>query len=113
MNTGVGHLSWSSQARGYFLPEGIRGVLPKDAGPDAFFDAKDNRERRKRAEKLAKAKGTTAHNIALAWVLSQDFPSLALIGPRTTGELASTLAALNVSLNADERDWLNLSRDKL
>ena len=113
LGSGIGHMSWSSQARGYFLPESIRGVLPKDAGPDAFFDAKDNRERRKRAEKLAKSKGTTANNIALAWVLSQDFPSLALIGSRTVGELATTLPALNVKLSPTERDWLNLSRDAL
>jgi predicted dehydrogenase/aryl-alcohol dehydrogenase-like predicted oxidoreductase len=113
LRKGNAALSWSSQARGYFLPEDIRGKLPKDIGPDFAFDSKDNRERRKRAEKLAKAKGTTAHNVALAWLLAQDFPALAIIGPRTAGELARTLPALNVRLTPEERDWLNLERDKV
>ena len=38
-------------------------------------------------------------------------PSLALIGPRSAGELSSTLYALGLSLSDAERAWLNLERD--
>ena len=104
----IAHLSWSSQARGYFLPETLRNRLPADIGPEACFGSAANAERRRRAETLAAGRGVSAHNIATAWVLAQDFPSFALIGPRSPGEIASTLPALSVALTAAEVAWLNL-----
>ncbi len=105
------HFSWSSQARGYFLPEDLRGRLPADTGPEACFGSERNAERRRRAEQLADERGVVAHNVATAWVLAQPFPSFALIGPRTADEIASTLPALALQLTPDEVAWLNLERD--
>jgi len=102
------HVSWSSQARGYFLPEALRNRLPADTSPETCFGSKDNAERRARAEKLAKQHGVSTHNIATAWVLAQNFPSLALVGPRSPGEIASTLPGLGVKLTQQEVAWLNL-----
>ena len=104
----VMHMSWSSQARGYFLPAELRDRLPADSGPEAGFGGPDNAERRRRAEELAAKYGISAHNIATAWVLGQSFPSYALIGPRSVGELASTLPALAITLTPEEIAWLNL-----
>jgi len=59
-------------------------------------------------EQLAKQYGVSPHNIATAWVLAQSFPSLALVGPRSPGEIASTLPALGLKLSAKEVAWLNL-----
>lgn len=100
-------LAWSSQARGFFTPR---------AAPDRLEDAElvrcwysdANFERKRRAAELAKAKGCEEINIALAWVLNQPFPAWTLIGPATTGELHSSLRALDVSLTPDEIAWLNL-----
>jgi aryl-alcohol dehydrogenase-like predicted oxidoreductase len=108
---GVVHLSWSSQARGYFLPEELRDRLPPDTRPESCFGSDANGERRRRAEDLAERRGVSANNVALAWVLTQPFPSLALIGPRSPGEIASTLPALGVSLAPEEVAWLNLERE--
>lgn len=105
---GVAHLSWSSQARGYFLPEELRNRLPADTAPETCFGSDRNAERRRRAEKLAAEKGVSAHNIATAWVLSQSFPSFALIGPRSPGEIVSTLAGAALRLTPEEVLWLNL-----
>ncbi len=105
---GVVHLSWSSQARGYFLPASLRDRLPEATRPEACFGSSANEERRRRAESLAEEKGVTPHNIATAWVLAQGFPSIALIGPRSPGEIVSTLPALGVELTPDEAAWLNL-----
>ncbi len=102
------HVSWSSQARGFFLPEDLRRRLPPDSGPDACFGSPANETRRARAEELAARLGVTAHNVATAWVLAQGFPSFALIGPRSPGEIASTLPALTLALSPDEVAWLNL-----
>ncbi len=104
----VTHISWSSQARGYFLPEELRNRLPADIGPETCFGSAANQERRNRAETLAKKYGVSTHNIATAWVLAQSFPSLAIIGPRSPGEIVSTLPGLGVALTGDEVAWLNL-----
>jgi len=102
------HLSWSSQARGYFLHAELRNRLPAHIGPEACYGSVANAERRRRAEVLAKKYRVSAHNIATAWVLSQPFTSFASIGPRSPGEIASTLPGLSLSLRSDEVAWLNL-----
>ena len=106
--SGTTHLSWSSQARGYFLPEPLRARLPADVGPEECFGSPANAERRRRAEALAVKYGVSAHNIATAWVLAQEFPSFALIGPRSADEIATTLPAFGFDLTSDEVGWLNL-----
>jgi aryl-alcohol dehydrogenase-like predicted oxidoreductase len=107
-DTNTVHFSWSSQARGYFLPEELRNRLPEDTRPETCFGSAANAERRTRAEKLAKQHGVSANNIATAWVLNQSFPSFALVGPRTTSEIDSSLPAIGVTLTQDEISWLNL-----
>ncbi len=104
----VPHISWSSQARGYFLPAELRGRLPADIGPELCYGSPGNEERRRRAETLAKKHGVSTHNIATAWVLAQSFPSFAIIGPRSPGEIVSTLPGLSVTLTPQDVAWLNL-----
>jgi aryl-alcohol dehydrogenase-like predicted oxidoreductase len=100
----IANMSWSSQARGYFLDEDQR--LKLGAGNFAKWDSPGNQQRRERAEKLAADKGVTPINIAAAWVLCQPFPSFALIGPRNVEETATTMPALGIQLTQDEIDWL-------
>ena len=107
--TGTVHVSWSSQARGYFLPKALRNRLPAETAPDTCFGSPDNAERRRRAEVLATHHGVSANNIALAWVLARPFPSLALVGPRSADEIATTLPAMGLTLSTAELDWLNLA----
>jgi aryl-alcohol dehydrogenase-like predicted oxidoreductase len=107
-DTGTTHFSWSSQARGYFLPAPLRDRLPEDTRPETCFGSEENAERRKRAEHLAEKYDVSANNIAMAWVLKQRFTSLALVGPRTIEEINSTVPACGVALTIDEIGWLNL-----
>ena len=106
------HVSWSSQARGYFLRPGEGTALSSDTAPDVCFASIDNAERKRRAQELAAKFGVETHNIATAWVLAQSFPSLALIGARSPGEISSTLRSINVALGMDELAWLNLEGPK-
>lgn len=105
---GAAHFSWSSQARGYFLPASLRDRLPEDTRPETCFGSEANAERRKRAEKLAGKYGVTANNIALAWVLAQPFKSFALVGSRTPGEIETTISGCGVKLTPQEVLHLNL-----
>ena len=118
----IAHLSWSSQGRGYFLPDEITKKIEEEitasetwrqpgehsSGPLSCFDSQDNKERKKRALNLANKMQTTAQNIAGAWPLNLKFPSFALIGPRNIEEINSSLNNLDIKLSNDEVNWLNL-----
>ena len=121
--TKTAHLSWSSQARGYFLSEEIvkniedkitqdesswRQLGEHSSGPLSCYDSEDNRERKRRASELAKENETEVQNIAGAWPINLQFPSFALIGPRVVDELTSNLKNLDIELTEEQVAWLNL-----
>jgi predicted dehydrogenase/diketogulonate reductase-like aldo/keto reductase len=73
----------------------------------SWFSA-GNLERRRRAIALAQKRNGHPIGVALAYVLSQPFPTFALIGPRTLRELRVSLEALDLLLSPEEMVWLNL-----
>ena len=104
---------WSSQARGFFLEQqefegGLHIANPNKQEQNRVWSSPDNLERRKRCFSLAEEKSIEPIELALAFVLNQDFPSFPLIGPRNFFETKSSLKALEVKLSKDERDWLDL-----
>ena len=110
--TGMPLLSWSSLARGFFSG---RFAPDRRDDPDIvrvyYSDA--NWERFRRAEALAREKGASIPQIALAWVLNQPFPTCALIGARNAEELRSCREGMDIRLTREELDWLDLEADKL
>ena len=116
---------WSSQARGFFTErfDGIyeRGASkidrrswshPPDAEMERCWFSEENFERRRRAVELASEKGVETINIALAYVLAQEFTTLPLIGPRYLSELRSSVQSLDISLANNELDWLELKSEE-
>lgn len=101
-------LAWSSQARGFFLPGKANPGDRSDAELSRCWYSEDNFQRLARVNDLAEKKNVLPINIALAYVLSQPFPTFPLIGPRTLEELHTSLPALDVELAEDEMKWLNL-----
>lgn len=100
--------SWSSQARGFFLPGRAAPEKKDDAELVRCWYSEDNFRRLARATELAAKKGVSPINIALAYVLNQPFPTFALIGPRLLSEIRTSLPGLDVALTPDEVKWLNL-----
>ncbi len=98
--TGMPLLAWSAQAGGFFA--GARSESTRVYENDA------NRERRARAEQLGRRTGHGANAVALAWVLAQPFPVVAVIGTHRVEHLRASLDALEVALSAEEARWLNL-----
>jgi len=98
-------LSWSSQARGFFS-----GRFTPDNHENAdlvrVFYSDDNWARQRRASELAKEKGVTTIQIALAYVLNQPFPTCALIGPANSDEMRSCAEASRLALTPEEIRWL-------
>lgn len=120
--TQIALMPWSSQARGFFTPWAdqviaqsgkenlvVTSVQPTIEELKRVWFSKDNFARRERAGELAQKHGVEMINIALAYVLTQPFPTFPLIGPRQLKETDSCIASLNINLSADEIDYLNLS----
>ena len=102
-------LPWSSQARGFFA----RPAKPDDlSDPELVrcYYSDDNFERLRRAEKLGTEMGVPATAIALAFVLSQPFPTFPLFGPRSIAETRSSMQGLGIELTEDQVAWLDLKR---
>jgi len=60
---------------------------------------------------LAKQKGLTLPQIALAYTVNQPFDVHPLVACRTLEEIEQNIAALDVALTPDEIAWLELRRD--
>ncbi|HTK10619.1 MAG TPA: aldo/keto reductase [Ktedonobacteraceae bacterium] len=100
-------MPWSSQARGFFTGR---------AHPEDFSDpelvrcwySEDNFRRLERVNEMAKKRDVLPITIALAYVLSQPFPTFPLIGPRAVSETRTSFPGLSIELTPDELRWLNL-----
>jgi aryl-alcohol dehydrogenase-like predicted oxidoreductase len=102
--------AWSSQASGLttgrYRPEDRDNPALAAVARTWFND--ENFQRVERARQMAREKGVTVAQIGLAWVLSQPFPTHALIGPQTIDEMRDSIQALELDLTADEIRWLDL-----
>ncbi|MCJ8331957.1 MAG: aldo/keto reductase, partial [Lentisphaeria bacterium] len=99
---------WSSQARGFFVPERSAPDKLDDEELARCWYSDENFQRQARCFELAKKYDTHPVCINLAYVLHQKFPIFPLIGPRLISETASTMNGLAVSLTDDEVKYLNL-----
>jgi len=97
---------WSSQARGFFAVGAPTNVADSELVRCWYSD--DNFERLARVRALAAERGVMPITVALAYVLSQPFPTFPLIGPRSLHELETSLPALGLELSTNEVEWLNL-----
>lgn len=97
---------WASQARGFFVR--ADPADRSDAQLVRCYYSDDNFERLARARSLADDLGVATTAVALAFVLHQDFPTFALIGPRTPTETRTSMQALDIKLTRGQVDWLDL-----
>ncbi|MEM6822797.1 MAG: aldo/keto reductase [Verrucomicrobiota bacterium] len=104
-------LAWSSQARGFFTDRSGKNKTEDPELVNSWY-SDENFERKERAIALAKEKGVTPINIALAFVLHQKFPTFALFGPRQISETVTSMPGLNVELSEEEVAWLDLDESK-
>lgn len=102
----VALLPWSSQARGFFARADPDDFSDPDLVRCFYGDA--NFERKRRTEQLATEFGVPATAVALAYVLAQQFPTFALVGPRSIAEYRATMTALGIELSAEQTSWLDL-----
>lgn len=105
--------AWSSLSGGV-----LSGKLKGDEGGKVFstfgfntwwgYGSRDNLERLRRCERLAKEKEATVSQIALAWLLTDELLTVPIIGVKNPNRLAENVGALEIALTPKERAWLNL-----
>lgn len=105
-------LSWSSQARGFFTGRFTPEVRDNADLVRVFYNDA-NWERLERARQLAEKKQVSAIQIALAYVINQPFPTCAIIGAQSIEELRSCDEGSLIHLTKEEREWLDLTSEKV
>lgn len=108
--------TWSSLAQGFFSGRFTRETYEdyKANLPGSCVEAycyEQNFKRLDRAGKLAKEKGLTVPQIALAFNLNQPLNLFSLIGVFHPDECKANIEALNLKLTSEELDWLDLKRE--
>ena len=96
--TGLPVVPYTSTAGGYFASGG--------QSAKAAFDNETSRARLDRAGTLAKELGVTPGQVALAWLMHQDFPVFPIVGARNRDHLREDLGAAQVRLTPEQVRWL-------
>src|SRR5689334_13763215 len=108
IDQGVGLIPWSPMARGFFAGNRHRdgGGETERARNDPFGTGLYFRDEdfvvADRAADVAKARGATGSQIALAWILSKPHITAPIIGATKMEHLDQAIAALELKLSDDE-----------
>jgi len=105
---GIGLIPWSPMARGFFAgnrkPGG--GGETERANSDPFAKGLYFRDEdftvADRAQDVAKERGATGSQIALAWILNKPHVTAPIIGATKMEHLDQAIAALDIKLSEDE-----------
>lgn len=109
MQTGMAAVPYSSQAQGYFTK---LEKQPERARLMEQYDNDINRMRFERVKELASGYGATVNQIALAYLISQPFPVVPIVGCRTEEALLDSLGAAELPrFSVDELLYLGLSAE--
>lgn len=98
-----GGLLTGKYRRGQPLPKSERaqGLERRQRLTDRNFDVIE------KLEALGKPRGKTISQMALGWLLTKDFMTAPIIGANTPAQLAESLGAVGLKLNADEMQALD------
>lgn len=108
IDQGIGLIPWSPMARGFFAGNRTRdgGGKTERAKSDPFGKSLYFREEdftvAERAAEIAKERGVTGSQIALAWILSKSYITSPIIGVTKLEHLDQAIAALDIQLSEEE-----------
>ena len=108
MDQGLGLIPWSPMARGFFAGNRKRGGggettrAQNDPFADDLYFREEDFAVADRAAEVAKERGVTGSQIALAWVLHKPYIASPIIGSSKIEHLDQAIAALDIKLSAEE-----------
>ncbi|KAF8653270.1 hypothetical protein AX16_003972 [Volvariella volvacea WC 439] len=107
---GVGAIPWSPLARGLLTRPYNELDATKRGSTDwlikAYHNGPGTPEILKRVEEVAKNKGITMAQVAVAWTLSRDVVSAPIVGTTSLKNLEDLIAAVNIKLTDEEIVYL-------
>lgn len=110
----LAQVAYSSQAGGFFggnfNPAGPPPGVTPNANIIKFYGTPENYTRLKLCDQLAAAKGCTANQVSLAYLLHHSFPSFAIAGANSVERVADSCKAADVSLTAEEVERLEKAK---
>ena len=122
LDAGMGLLPWSPLAGGWLAGKYQRDVVPTGASrlgenPERGMEAFKPRNAEERTwavidavAAIAKARGASAAQVALAWVAAQPAVTSVILGARNQSQLADNLGAAALKLSAGDVETLNTVR---
>jgi aryl-alcohol dehydrogenase (NADP+) len=112
IDQGIGLIPWSPMARGFFAGNRKRGGggetarAQNDPFANSMYFRDEDFDVADRAAEVAKERGITGSQIALAWVLSKPYVHSPIIGATKMDHLDQAIAALDIQLSEEERKRL-------
>ncbi len=108
IDQGIGLIPWSPLARGFLAGNRKRdgGGETTRAQSDDYADQMYFREEdftvADRAQEIAKKRGVTSSQVALAWLLAKPYITAPIVGATKLEHLEQSIAALEIKLSEDE-----------
>lgn len=112
IDQGIGIIPWSPMARGFFAGNRKRGgggeTVRSNTDPfgTSLYFREEDYPVADRAAEIAKERGVTGSQIALAWVLHRPHVHSPIIGATKMDHLDQSIAALDIRLSDEERKRL-------
>jgi len=100
--SGLPVLAWSSLAAGYFSP----GQPGRPSRRPAAYRTDANEKMRVRVDELARQKGVTSAQVALAYLLAQPFPVFPIVSTHRAARFQENALALDLHLTPAELGML-------
>jgi aryl-alcohol dehydrogenase (NADP+) len=108
IDQGIGLIPWSPMARGFFAGDRKRGgggeTVRSNSDPfgNSLYFRDEDFVVAECAAQVARGRGVTASQVALAWVLSKTYAASPIIGATRMDHLDQAIAALDIQLSEDE-----------
>jgi aryl-alcohol dehydrogenase-like predicted oxidoreductase len=123
LDAGLGLLPWSPLGGGWLTGKYRRDARPEGAtrlgeDPDRGVEAYDRRAGQQRTwdvlavlEQVARERGTSQAQVALAWLHDRPGVTSVVLGARTVEQLMQCLGAVDLHLSAEETEALDTVSD--
>ena len=111
-NEGIGLIPWSPLARGFLSGNRQRGSKEattrekNDPFAHSMYYQEQDYQVADRAAELAKTRGVTPSQTALAWILNQPGITAPIIGATKMNHLEEAIGAVDIKLSDEERKAL-------
>ena len=108
---GIGVMPWSPLARGYLtrpheeFDVTTRGATDDYAREHPYFEG-GGKQVNERVQELAEEYGATMAQIALAWLLEQEWVDAPIVGTTSLDHLEDAVAALDIDIAPSDQEWL-------